>query len=81
MTWNEVRKQYPEQFVKFEVLKYHEVDSKRYVDDIAVMKILNDNIEAMKEFAECKSGEFVYSTKHTELVIKVVKHIGIRRIN
>ncbi|TYQ18130.1 UNVERIFIED_CONTAM: hypothetical protein Cloal_0539 [Acetivibrio alkalicellulosi] len=81
MKWSEVRQIYPNRFIKFEVLDYHVVDSKRYIDDLSVIKVINDGKEAMKEFSQCKEGQFIYSTKNEQIVIDVVKHIGIRRSN
>ncbi len=79
MTWKEVRKQYPNQFVKFEITESHVVGNKEYVDDIAILKAIPDGKEAMKEFVHCKAGQFVYSTNNEEVIIDLVKHVGIRR--
>jgi len=79
MKWSEVRELYPNKFVKFEVLNYDTNDNIRYVDDIAVIKVIKDNMEAMKEFSQCKEGQFVYSTNNEQITIEVVKYIGIRR--
>lgn len=81
MKWSEVRELHPNKFIKFEVLDYHVVDNKRYIDDLAVIKIIDNGKEAMKEFGHCKEGQFIYSTKNEQIVIDVVKHIGIRRSN
>ena len=79
MKWKEVREMYPNQFVKFEILEYHIEDNKEYVDDIAIIKAISDGKEARKEFINCKPGQLVYNTKNEELVIQLVKHVGIRR--
>lgn len=79
MTWSEVRELYPNKFIKFEVLSYSTLDNRRLVDDIAIIKVIGDNREAMKEFSQCKEGQFVYSTTNEQVVIEVVKYIGIRR--
>ena len=79
MKWSEVRDLYPNKFVKFEVLEYRTIDNKRLVDDIAIIRIIDDGKEAMREFSQCKEGEFVYNTKNEQIVIEVVKYIGIRR--
>lgn len=79
MKWSEVRGLYPNKFIKFEVLDYHVDENKRYIDDLVVLKIIDDGKEAMKEFGQCKEGQFIYSTKNEHIVIDVVKHIGIRR--
>lgn len=79
MKWSEVRELYPDKYVKFEVLDYNTVDHKRYVNDIAIIKVIADSKTAMKEFSQCKEGQFVYSTKNKQVAIEVVKYIGIRR--
>ncbi|HEX3046538.1 MAG TPA: hypothetical protein VHY08_17405 [Bacillota bacterium] len=79
MKWSEVRKLHPDKYVKFGVLEYNTIDNKRYVDDIAVIKVIDDGKESMREFSQCKEGEFVYNTKKEQIVIEVVKYIGIRR--
>ena len=81
MKWQEVRELYPNKFVKIEVIKSHIVDEKEYVDEVAVIKAIEDSKEAMKEFIKCKNKEIIYSTKNKEFIIDVVKHIGIRRNN
>ncbi|SCL83892.1 hypothetical protein [Sporanaerobacter sp. PP17-6a] len=79
MTWKEVRKLYPNQFVKFKILKSHIEGNKEYVDEVNIIKSIKDGKEAMKEFIHCGEGQYVYSTKNKEVIIELVKHIGIRR--
>lgn len=79
MTWGDVRKLYPDQFVKFEIIESHIINNKEYVDDVTVIKAVTDGKEAMKEFVHRKEGQFVYSTKNEALIIDLIKHVGIRR--
>ena len=79
MTWEEVRRLYPDQFVKFEIIESHKEGDKEYVDEVAIIKPIKDGKDAMKEFVHRKEGQFVYSTKNEKLIIELVKHIGIRR--
>lgn len=82
MKWQEVRELYPNKFVKIEVIESHVVDEKEYVDEVAVIKAIEDSKEAMREFVKCKNKEIIYSTKNKEFIIDVVKHISpIRLIN
>lgn len=82
MKWQEVRELYPNKFVKIEVIESHMVDEKEYVDEVAVIKAIEDSKEAMREFVKCKNKEIIYSTKNKEFIIDVVKHISpIRLIN
>lgn len=43
MTWNEVRKLFPNQFVKLEILKSHMQGDKKIVDDMAIIESVNDD--------------------------------------
>jgi len=79
MKWSEVRELYPNQFVKFEILEFHEDAGIKYVDDVAVIKAIKDGREAMTEFTKCKNSQLVYSTNHEDIKIEKIKHIGIRR--
>lgn len=82
MKWQEVRELYPNKFVKIEVIESHVVEEKEYVDEVAVIKAIEDSKEAMREFVKCKNKEIIYSTKNKEFIIDVVKHISpIRLIN
>lgn len=79
MTWDEVRRLYPDQFVKFKIVESHIEGNKEHVDEVAVIKAIKDGKGAMKEFIQRKEGEYIYSTKNEKLIIDLVKHIGIRR--
>jgi hypothetical protein len=79
MKWSKVRQLYPDKYIKFEIQDFHTIANKKYVDDVSISKIINDDKEAMKEFSKCKEGQFVYNTKHDEIILDVVKHMGIRR--
>lgn len=78
MKCDEVRKMYPNLFVKFEVVESHIENDKEVVDDIALIKVINDGKEAMKEHMKCKQGQYIYSTSKEVLEIQIVKYIGIR---
>lgn len=79
MKWSEVQNLYPNQFVKFKIVEYHEDNKYKYVDDIAVIKVIKDGHEAMKEFTKSKNDQLIYSTANEDIVIEKVKSIGIRR--
>lgn len=79
MTWEEVRNLYPNKFVKFKIIESHVEGNKDYVSEITIIKDIEEGKEAMKEFLKRKEGEYIYSTKNKELIINLVKHIGIRR--
>ena len=79
MKWNEVRKIYPNQFVKFEVLKSHVENDKEYIDEIAVIGPVSDD-EATLELLESKGNVLVYHTANDTLVVKLRTRIGLRRV-
>lgn len=79
MKWNEVRKIYPNQFVKFEVLKSHVENDKEYIDEIAVIGSVPDD-EATRELLESKDNILIYHTANEAVVIKLRARIGLRRV-
>lgn len=71
MKWKAVRELYPNQFVLLKVLKYHTIDDKRYIDDVAVVKPIEDPKEATKLLVNGEADDLVYHTKNEEIVVKV----------
>ena len=79
MKWNEVRNSYPNQFVKFEVLKSHIENDYEYVDEIAVIGTVSDD-EATRELLNSKDNVLIYHTANEAIVIKLRTRIGLRRV-
>ena len=79
MKWDEVRKLYPEKFIKFEIIDSHIEGNILIPDEIALIKVLENGKVAMDEFLERKEGQYVYSTKNEHLKVEIVKYTVIRR--
>ena len=79
MKWNDVRNIYPDQFVKFEVLKSHVAEDKEYVDEIAVIGPVNNN-DATKELLKSRDNILVYHTSKESVILKIRTRIGLRRV-
>nr|WP_242846739.1 hypothetical protein [Clostridium homopropionicum] len=62
---------YPNQFVKIQVLEYHIEENKKYMDDMAVIKGINDSREATKELVKSKDNTLVYHTGNEEIFVEV----------
>ncbi len=73
MTWNEVRQNYPSQWVKLLILKSHEENNKEYIDDIKLIKIVSDD-EATDELVSCKDNEIVFHTDN-EVIYSEIRNI------
>jgi len=70
LKWIEVKKIYPNQFVKFEVLKSYIVDSQEFVDEIAVIGPVTD-ADATKELLLAKDNILIYHTSKDKVVLKL----------
>ena len=79
MKWEEVRKIYPDKFVKLEVLSSHIEGDKEYVDDVAVIDTVSED-EATKEFLKSKDNILVYHTSKEEIILKIRNRIGLRGV-
>lgn len=71
MKWEEVRRIYPNQFVKLQILDYHMVDNMKIIDDMAVIKVFKDNKEATKELVRSTGNIIVYHTSNEIIEIEI----------
>lgn len=76
MKWEEVRKIYPGQFEKLQIVDYHIVNNMKAIEDMALIKAMKDNKEATKELVRSTGDIIVYHTSNEEIMIKVR---GMRR--
>lgn len=78
MKWNEVRKIYPDQFVKLEILESHNEEDKEIVDEVAIIEPLDES-EATDELLNSKNNELVYHTSNEEISLQIRNRLGLRR--
>jgi len=79
MKWDEVRNIYPNQFVKFEVLKSRIDKDKEIVEEMAVIGPVAED-EATKELLHAKDNILVYHTSKDNVILKIRSRIGLRRV-
>lgn len=73
MEWNEVRKLYPNRFVKLQILSSRIENQVRYIDDMAVIQAYDDNKEATRELVRSKDDILVYHTSHLKIEVPIIK--------
>ncbi|SCZ10826.1 hypothetical protein [Alkaliphilus peptidifermentans] len=78
MKWEEVRKIYPNRFVKIKVLKSHIKNNVRYIDDMAVIESYDDDREATRELVRAKDDILVYHTANDKIEIEIKQIFGYR---
>ncbi|WP_040207186.1 hypothetical protein [Neobacillus jeddahensis] len=71
MKWEEVRKLYPNQYVKLNILDYHIEDDKKIVTDVALINVINDSKLATKELLKSRGNTIVYHTGSEKIVIEM----------
>jgi hypothetical protein len=71
MQWQEVREIYPNQYVLIEILNSHTEGSIQYVDDVALIRTIQDPDEATKELLKCKNNHIVYHTGQEQIAIEL----------
>ena len=79
MKWEEVRKIYPNQFVKLEILKSHIEENTEIVDDVAIIEPVSDS-NATRELLNSRDNTLVYHTSRVDIVMKLRNRIGLRRV-
>lgn len=80
MKWSEVRKLYPNQFVKLKVLTSYVRNHQEFIEDVAVVKPIPDEL-ATKELLNSKEDELVYHTSHENIVLEIRQDVGLRRFD
>jgi hypothetical protein len=80
MKWEEVRKTYPDKFVKLQILESHMEEDKKYIDEMAVVKVIEDNREATKELVNSRDNTLVYHTGNEEIYVIVRNIRGYRGV-
>ena len=78
MKWNEVRKLYPERFVKIQILESHIENYVRYIDDVAVIQAFEDEKEATRELVRSKDEILVYHTGKEKIEVPIKQIFGFR---
>ena len=80
MKWEEVRKIYPNKFVKVQILKSHIEDNIRYIDDMAVVQAYDDEKEATRELVRTKDDILVYHTGKDKIEVPIKQIFGFRGV-
>lgn len=80
MQWEEVRKIYPDQYVKMQILTSHTEENTKYVDEVALIQAIQDPKEATQELLRSKEGTIVSHTSNVELKIELRTLRGLRGI-
>ena len=80
MKWEEVRKEFPDTFVKIQVLKSHIEGNVRYIDDMEVVQAFDDDKEATRELVRAKDDLVVYHTAKKEIKLEIKDIFGYRGV-
>lgn len=78
--WEEVKKIYPDKYVLLQVLESHIEGERKYIDDVALIRALNDSKEATRELVNAKPGTLVYHTSKERIEVLIRRNIGFRGV-
>ena len=78
MKWEEVRKLYPDQYVKLNILDYYLENDRKVVTDVALINVIEDSKLATKELLKSKGNTIVYHTGSDKIVIELRTPTGLR---
>lgn len=83
MTWNDLKKVYPDQWLVIEAIEAHTEEDKRVLDNITVVESFKNNNEALMSYVKLhrKHRErelYVVHTSREELDIIEQRWIGVR---
>jgi hypothetical protein len=73
LQWQEVRTIYPDQYVLLEILDSHVEDDIQYVEEVALVRAIQDPSEATRELFRCKDNNIIYHTGQENISIELRK--------
>ncbi|NJD03623.1 MAG: hypothetical protein FIA99_13755 [Ruminiclostridium sp.] len=80
MKWDEVRKIFPERYVLLQILESHIEGDKKLIDDVAIIRDINNPKEATRELVHGKPGTLVYHTANEKIEVLIRKTVGFRGV-
>ena len=78
MHWSEVQRLYPDQFILLEELSSHYKDDKLYVEEVAIVRPIQDADEAMVALLRAHDERFIYHTSKEQIIMEVRLKPAIR---
>lgn len=84
MKWEQVREQYPKQWVLVEAISAYSKDSVRHLEELSVISNFSESTSAWKEYKKLHIANpsreyYIFHTDHKTIEVKEQKFIGIRR--
>lgn len=79
MNWSEVRKLYPDQWVKVKIINSHTDKDYLYIDEMEVIKSIDNNKTAALELTKGIGDSLVFHTSHDIIKTKLIKSLGLFR--
>jgi hypothetical protein len=79
MKWDEVRKLYPDQWIKLNIISSHVDNDYLYIDELEVIKTLVDDHKATIELTKSRGNNLVFHTSHDIIRTKLIKNLGLFR--
>jgi hypothetical protein len=82
--WEQVREQFPEQWVLVEAISAYSENNIRYLEEVAVISNFSDSTLAWKEYKKLHLADrsreyYIFHTDHKTIEIKEQKFMGVRR--
>jgi len=75
MKWEEVRKIYPNKFVKLQILEFHFEENIKIIDEMSLIKVIDDNNNAAREFFNCEASTIAYHTANEKISVEFVQQL------
>lgn len=84
MKWEQIREQYPEQWVLVEAISAYSKDSIRHLEELSVISTFPESSPAWKEYKKLHLVDpsreyYIFHTDHETIEVKEQKFIGVRR--
>jgi len=71
MEWDEVRRIFPDQYVKIKILKFRMEGNRKFIEDMAIIRNITDPLEATRELVKSRDDTLVYHTGNKDIFVEI----------
>ena len=80
MKWENLKKEYPNQWLKLKIIESHVEGTKEIIDEMELLEVINSDLEAGRELVKCSESEVVYHTSNEEIYVEIRNIFGYRMV-
>lgn len=80
MQWDEVRRLYPNQYVRVKIIRSRIKGNVELVEDVAIIRSISNSADATAELMRSRDDTLVYHTRNEKMELEIRNNPGFRGV-